>query len=217
MGEEKNLQINEKSLLSQNNSIMENYKFTEDKELNDFLNIKLAQFTVFKRKTEILLGAFFTEIFEKLSSGKRSNQYNSIYKNFLEKINMNQRTALRLRKRYALYNEVSLDLREIIANMSVLEIELLSTNKELFEKFKEGKIDQNEIKVLIESKKTLKVEKLEGLSFFGENLDDQFLNIATDLQAFYDKENKTEKDNKKLEKIGEYLIKIKQLLDAEAK
>ena len=175
----------------------------------------MEEYFNYRKNMQIELGKFFTEVFEKLSKGKKSNQYNSIYKKFLDVLEINPRTVLRLRKRYELYINVSEGLQDIIAKMSILEIELLSKNKELFEKFKNYEMTQEDLKYQIENKKVLKhkTEKLEGITFFNDNLENEILNIGTILSEFYKKDNKTEEENNNLEKIGKYLIKIKELLD----
>lgn len=214
MEDEKELEIIEISDARELNIINNSYNFTDDEEINKYLNIKMNEYFIYRAKTQIELGKFFTEIFNKLSKGKKSNQYNSTYKKFLEKLEIDSRMVLRLRKRYSLYNVVPERLQNIIANMTILEVELLSKDKELFEKFKNFEITQEDIKLQLESKKSLnfKTEKLEGITFFNSNLEDEILNIGTILNEFYNKDNRTEEENKKLEKIGEYLIKIKELL-----
>ena len=215
MEQEKKLEIIEISDSGEVDIVNSNYNFTTDNEINEYLNIKMKEYFNYRKNMQIELGKFFTEIFEKLSKGKKSNQYNSIYKKFLDVLEINSRTVLRLRKRYELYINVPKELQDIIAEMSILEIELLSRSKELFEKFKNYEITQEDLKFQIENKKVLnlKIEKLEGITFFNDNLDDEILNIGAILNEFYNKDNKTEEDNKKLEKIGEYLIKIKKLLN----
>lgn len=215
MEQEKKLGIIEISDSDEVGIVNSNYNFTTDNEINEYLNLKMEEYFNYRKNMQIELGKFFTEVFEKLSKGKKSNQYNSIYKKFLDVLEINPRTVLRLRKRYKLYINVPEELQDIIAKMSILEIELLSKNKELFEKFKNYEMTQEELKYQIENKKVLKLktEKLEGITFFNDNLEDEILNIGTILNEFYNKDNKTEEENKKLEKIGEYLIKIKELLN----
>lgn len=217
MEQEKKLEIIEISDSGEVGIANNNYNFTTDNEINEYLNLKMKEYFNYRKNMQIELGKFFTEVFEKLSKGKKSNQYNSIYKKFLDVLEINPRTVLRLRKRYELYINVPKELQDIIAEMSILEIELLSRSEELFEKFKNYEITQEDLKFQIENKKVLnlKTEKVEGITFFNDNLDDEILNIGTILNEFYNKDNKTEEDNKKLEKIGEYLIKIKELLSNE--
>ncbi len=213
MEKEKKLEIIEISNLEEVDRINYNYNFTTDNEINEYLNLKIKEYFNYKKNMQIELGKFFTEVFEKLSKGKKSNQYNSIYKKFLDILEINSRTVLRFRKRYELYINVPEELQDIIAEMSILEIELLSKDKELFEKFKNYEITQEGLNLQIKNKKKYKLKKLEGVTFFNNNLEDEILNMGTVLNEFYNKENKTEEENKKLEKIGEYLIKIKELLE----
>lgn len=217
MEQEKKLEIIEISDSGEVGIVNSNYNFTTDNEINEYLNLKMEEYFNYRKNMQIELGKFFTEVFEKLSKGKKSNQYNSIYKKFLDVLEINPRTVLRLRKRYELYINVPKGLQDIITKMSILEIELLSKNKELFEKFKNYEMTQEDLKYQIEAKKVLKLktEKLEGITFFNDNLENEILNIGTILSEFYKKDNKTEEETNKLEKIGKYLIKIKELLDNE--
>lgn len=217
MEQEKKLEIIEISDSGEVGIVNSNYNFTTDNEINEYLNLKMEEYFNYRKNMQIELGKFFTEVFEKLSKGKKSNQYNSIYKKFLDVLEINPRTVLRLRKRYELYINVPKGLQDIITKMSILEIELLSKNKELFEKFKNYEMTQEDLKYQIETKKVLKLktEKLEGITFFNDNLENEILNIGTILSEFYKKDNKTEEETNKLEKIGKYLIKIKELLDNE--
>lgn len=217
MEQEKKLEIIEISDSGEVGIVNSNYNFTTDNEINEYLNLKMEEYFNYRKNMQIELGKFFIEVFEKLSKGKKSNQYNSIYKKFLDVLEINPRTVLRLRKRYELYINVPKGLQDIITKMSILEIELLSKNKELFEKFKNYEMTQEDLKYQIETKKVLKLktEKLEGITFFNDNLENEILNIGTILSEFYKKDNKTEEETNKLEKIGKYLIKIKELLDNE--
>lgn len=217
MEQQKKLEIIEISDSGEVGIVNSNYNFTTDNEINEYLNLKMEEYFNYRKNMQIELGKFFTEVFEKLSKGKKSNQYNSIYKKFLDVLEINPRTVLRLRKRYELYINVPKGLQDIITKMSILEIELLSKNKELFEKFKNYEMTQEDLKYQIETKKVLKLktEKLEGITFFNDNLENEILNIGTILSEFYKKDNKTEEETNKLEKIGKYLIKIKELLDNE--
>ena len=217
MEQEKKLEIIEISDSGEVGIVNSNYNFTTDNEINEYLNLKMEEYFNYRKNMQIELGKFFTEVFEKLSKGKKSNQYNSIYKKFLDVLEINPRTVLRLRKRYELYINVPKGLQDIITKMSILEIELLSKNKELFEKFKNYEMTQEDLKYQIETKKVLKLktEKLEGITFFNDNLENEILNIGTILSEFFKKDNKTEEETNKLEKIGKYLIKIKELLDNE--
>ena len=217
MEQQKKLEIIEISDSGEVGIVNSNYNFTTDNEINEYLNLKMEEYFNYRKNMQIELGKFFTEVFEKLSKGKKSNQYNSIYKKFLDVLEINPRTVLRLRKRYELYINVPKGLQDIITKMSILEIELLSKNKELFEKFKNYEMTQEDLKYQIETKKVLKLktEKLEGITFFNDNLENEILNIGTILSEFYKKDNKTEEETNKLEKIGKHLIKIKELLDNE--
>lgn len=214
MEQEKKLEMIKISNLGEINIINNNYNFTSDNEINEYLNLKIEEYFNYRKNMQIELGRFFTEVFEKLSKGKNSNQHNSTYKKFLDVLEINSRTVLRLRKRYKLYISVPEKLQDIIAEMSILEIELLFKDKKLFEKFKNYEVTRKELKLQIEDKNVLnlKAEKLDGNVFFNYNLEDEILNIGTTLNEFYNKDNKTEEENKKLEKIGVYLLKIKELL-----
>ena len=214
MEQEKKLEMIKISNLGEINIINNNYNFTSDNEINEYLNLKIEEYFNYRKNMQIELGRFFTEVVEKLSKGKNSNQHNSTYKKFLDVLEINSRTVLRLRKRYKLYISVPEKLQDIIAEMSILEIELLFKDKKLFEKFKNYEVTRKELKLQIEDKNVLnlKAEKLDGNVFFNYNLEDEILNIGTTLNEFYNKDNKTEEENKKLEKIGVYLLKIKELL-----
>ncbi|UUV19980.1 hypothetical protein NRK67_16675 (plasmid) [Fusobacteria bacterium ZRK30] len=75
-----------------------NYVYTDDHELNDFLNESSDKIKKMQMVASIVLGEIFEEVKNKLG-----NHYHGLYEKWLELSGYNRMTALRHRNRYKLF------------------------------------------------------------------------------------------------------------------
>lgn len=105
-------------------------KYSEDKKVNDYLNLKNRDIQKVHTTARLVLGKIFQEVNDKLSG---SNQYNGLYIKWLESNGFNRMTALRHRNRYNLYQIVTTDkAKGIIATLKQSDIDFItkSPNKD---------------------------------------------------------------------------------------
>ncbi|MHA5068387.1 hypothetical protein [Cetobacterium somerae] len=180
---------------------------TDEKIIDLLLKSSIDIFTI-QSKNVIELGKIFKNVFDEL--GGEGSKYVGLYEKWLILNNISKSTALRYRKRYELYNSVTLDKKNIILLLSQKYIDLiyLEENKnriiELINKGANKKeivelIDNQEIIIPISEKTKEFVKKFDYVP--------KFIKFSSEV------DNKIkELDEKKKRDLQKYLKKIEELL-----
>ncbi|MGL4803199.1 MAG: hypothetical protein ACRC18_13130 [Cetobacterium sp.] len=183
-------------------------ELTTDEKIIDLLLKSSIDIFKVQSKNVIELGKIFKNVFDEL--GGEGSKYVGLYEKWLIVNNISKSTALRYRKRYELYNSVTLDKKNIILLLSQKYIDLiyLEENKnriiELINKGANKKeivelIDNQEIIIPI-SEKTKEVVK-------------EFDYVPKFIKFSSEVDNKIkELDEKKKRDLQKYLKKIEELL-----
>lgn len=126
-----------------------NYVYTDDHELNDFLNESSDKIKKMQMVASIVLG----EIFENVKN-KLGNHYHGLYEKWLELSGYNRMTALRHRNRYKLFKYCNTDKGKLtIAELPIKLIQYIcglesEYIEEIIKKIDSG-IDKKEISNII--------------------------------------------------------------------
>lgn len=174
-------------------------EITEDNTLQEFLKNKTREIISIQANDTLKLGEILTEVEKELS---KKGSPEASYLKFLNYNGINSKTALRLRKRYELYDLVPGEVKNIIALLSVREIEELYKNKDLLNELNPG-IKLLEVKELLKENrieeetenKIKEVKSINEFNFLNKTYQDKFEDL--DLK----KQNQVVNLLEKLEKI----------------
>ncbi len=177
-------------------------EITEDNTLQEFLKNKTREIISIQANDTLKLGEILTEVEKELS---KKGSPEASYLKFLNYNGINSKTALRLRKRYELYTLVPGEVKNIIALLSVREIEELYKNKDLLNEINPGikllevkeLLKENKAEEVINKNKTEEIKSIGDFKFLKNSYQDKFENL--DLK----KQNKVINLLEKLEKIFE--------------
>lgn len=173
-----------------------------EKETIEYLKNQSLYIVNLEANRTIFLGIILNEIFKKLG-----NHHEGEYTNYLKKLNIEPRTALRYRNRATLFEKCSSNFaRKVIIKLSHDDIDKIFTNKLqetiLFHIEKGANVDV--IKMFIKSNCTI-TNKIE----FSEKFESEnFNNINEELTKKWNL-----LDKRKKEKISKLLLKMKKILE----
>lgn len=137
------------------NNIFIDKQFSNNKEINTYLNQVMKEIISIKTKSELVLGQKFEEVFHKLKKEKAG-----LYKDFINATGFNYRTTLRYRMRYRIYIELSnLNYKkasQLVALLPTEYLEKLSSlskkkenKKYIYEKFNDEELTMQKMKDII--------------------------------------------------------------------
>lgn len=181
---------------------------TDDRELVEFLEKKSVEMLSIQSKNMILLGKNLTEVFNELG---RKGSPEGLYVKYIEFNGYKKDTALRLRKRYELFEATKNErIKQIISILPVRAIEQFYKEKEdIFAILDEenNDVDYKRVLDIIKSRKTQNLEyrNTEEINYDFEigQLDDLYKKINNKFD---------ELDKKKKEKIAKLLLEIEKIL-----
>ena len=181
---------------------------TDDRELVEFLEKKSVEMLSIQSKNMILLGKNLTEVFNELG---RKGSPEGLYVKYIEFNGYKKDTALRLRKRYELFESTKNErIKQIISILPVRAIEQFYKEKEdIFAILDEenNDVDYKRVLDIIKSRKTQNIEyrNTEEINYDFEigQLDDLYKKINNKFD---------ELDKKKKEKIAKLLLEIEKIL-----
>lgn len=181
---------------------------TDDRELVEFLEKKSVEMLSIQSKNMILLGKNLTEVFNELG---RKGSPEGLYVKYIEFNGYKKDTALRLRKRYELFEASKNErIKQIISILPVRAIEQFYKEKEdIFAILDEenNDVDYKRVLDIIKSRKTQNLEyrNTEEINYDFEigQLDDLYKKINNKFD---------ELDKKKKEKIAKLLLEIEKIL-----
>lgn len=181
---------------------------TDDRELVEFLEKKSVEMLSIQSKNMILLGKNLTEVFNELG---RKGSPEGLYVKYIEFNGYKKDTALRLRKRYELFEATKNErIKQIISILPVRAIEQFYKEKEdIFAILDEenNDVDYKRVMDIIKSRKTQNLEyrNTEEINYDFEigQLDDLYKKINNKFD---------ELDKKKKEKIAKLLLEIEKIL-----
>ncbi|MBR8701055.1 hypothetical protein IX317_000735 [Fusobacterium sp. DD29] len=181
---------------------------TDDRELVEFLEKKSVEMLSIQSKNMILLGKNLTEVFNELG---RKGSPEGLYVKYIEFNGYKKDTALRLRKRYELFEATKNErIKQIISILPVRAIEQFYKEKEdIFVILDEenNDVDYKRVMDIIKSRKTQNLEyrNTEEINYDFEigQLDDLYKKINNKFD---------ELDKKKKEKIAKLLLEIEKIL-----
>lgn len=181
---------------------------TDDRELVEFLEKKSVEMLSIQSKNMILLGKNLTEVFNELG---RKGSPEGLYVKYIEFNGYKKDTALRLRKRYELFEATKNErIKQIISILPVRAIEQFYKEKEeIFAILDEenNDVDYKRVLDIIKSRKTQNIEyrNTEEINYDFEigQLDDLYKKINNKFD---------ELDKKKKEKIAKLLLEIEKIL-----
>lgn len=178
--------------------------FTENKELNDFLNKKSTELTKIQASARLHLGKIFQDVFDELS-GK--NQHDGLYVKWLKFNGYNKMTALRHRNRLELYEQMKRDeAKSIIATapQKLIDMTLKHEKKvEIIDNLNTF-MTREQLSNFLEDEENKKLN-LEPLHDF--NLEENFKKF-TEVYSHLDIKTLPQKKQEKLEKLIEQFLKI---------
>ena len=122
-------------------------EFTEDKEINDFLNDRIVDYKRLNGCGNLFLGKLFKDTYDYLTD--KNTECDTTYTKFLESIGSNKMTALRYRKRYEIFQDCKSDSSKSL--MSIINQKLID---EIF-KIKENDNDLYNILIKCETQDEL--------------------------------------------------------------
>ncbi|MGL5277731.1 MAG: hypothetical protein ACRC8M_01440 [Cetobacterium sp.] len=181
---------------------------TDEKILNLLLSSSIELFKV-QAKNVIESGKIFKNVFDEL--GGEGSKYVGLYEKWLLANNISKSTALRYRKRYELYNSVTLNKQNIILLLPQKYIDLiyLEENKNRFIELINKGANKKEIVELIDNQ-----EIIIPISEKSREVITEFNYIPKFIKFSSEVDNKIkELDEKKKRELQKYLKKIEEILN----
>ena len=181
-------------------------KFTDDKEMIEYLNSKTLELLNINGAGNILVGKVLYEVAQEI--GKKGSP-EGLYVAFLEILGYKKDTALRFRKRYELYKKAKNNsTKQIISVMTVKLVEGLYKEQELLEKIDKEGIDYKTASDIInKTNETILIDKKDKKEEFVFEMEELPF-LQTQIKEKYDNLNQKEKD-----KLNRLLFEIKSLLE----
>lgn len=189
---------------------MEIFNENTDEE-NEFLKEKTCETINLQAKASLSLGKIFTEIADKYSNNK-----NGTYGKWLKLMGYNERTALRHRGRFSLYNKTNnIESKGLIAGLSVKDLEKILQDEEIFLEYFENGITREELHNLLDSKE-INLAENKKINFSEEILEIDLKVKFIDMTKVLDEKIDILEEKEKL-KIEDYLLKIEKILSKNKK
>ncbi|GAA6326342.1 hypothetical protein F350042L8_34400 [Fusobacterium ulcerans] len=200
--------INKESL----NDLWEMEIFKENTmEENEYLKEKTCEIINLQAKASLSLGKIFTEIADKYSNNK-----NGTYGKWLKLMGYNERTALRHRGRFSLYNKITnIESKGLIAGLPVKDLEKILQDEEIFLEYFENGITREELDNLLDSKEINSAEN-KKITFNEEILEIDLKEKFVDMTKVLNEKIDILEEKEKL-KIEDYLLKIEKILSKNKK
>ncbi|MFV0578144.1 MAG: hypothetical protein ACK5NU_05675 [Fusobacterium ulcerans] len=175
-------------------------------EENEFLKEKTCETINLQAKASLSLGKIFTEIADKYSNNK-----NGTYGKWLKLMGFNERTALRHRGRFSLYNRTTnMDSKSLIAGLSVKDLEKILQDEEIFLEYFDNGLTKEELHNLLDSKE-INSAKNKKIDFNEEIIEIDLKVKFVDITNVLNEKIDVLEEKEKL-KIEDYLTKIEKIL-----
>lgn len=192
---------------------------TEEEEVRKYLKEEYTKYIQLGSGQALLLGKYYTELFEGLSTREKgNNQFTSTYTKYLKEIlKISPRTAKRYRNKYELYIQASNPrLKNLIAILSHEDTEILYANKAELIPELDKCTSYEEIENLLMSDRinnsTQKV--ITDTTFLDlDKISTNLLDTTEKTLKFLEKKDRTPDEEKKAIKILELVNKIEKLLN----
>lgn len=184
-------------------------EITEKEELKNYLKEKSTELLSVEGTRSILQGKILCEVAKKIEEEEKSEIG---YGKFLEINGLKKDTALRLRKRYELFEKAkTIALKQIISLLPVRELETLYKNEALFEEMNSDEKIIYKVAVELIHEDSSEQNKLEdkSINVEQEKFDfEELLEIPDTIKAKYE-----DLEIEKKKKVNKLLLEIKKIIE----
>lgn len=184
-------------------------EITEKEELKNYLKEKSTELLSVEGTRSILQGKILCEVARKIEEEEKSEIG---YGKFLEINGLKKDTALRLRKRYELFEKAkTIALKQIISLLPVRELEILYKNETLFEEMNSDEKITYKVAVELVHEDSKEKNQIEdrSISVEQEKFDfEELLEIPDTIKAKYE-----DLEIEKKKKVNKLLLEIKKIIE----
>lgn len=193
---------------------IEALNITKNEVINSKLKEKATEFVNFSVTGALWIGRHLEEVFNLLDENPQ--QQATYYNEYLNYININERTARRYRKRFLIFSKFSSDdSKKLISTLSDADIQFLDDNPNLIERIEKENISKEEFKnlktsILINAANQKKLPPTTISTFNFSKFTEKVNSVQERMNLLKDSENKL--DQEILKNIQKYLDKIEKIL-----